>query len=162
MHKSQHTVEGKYRHIYEHKMHSNYVLSTKNSTGPDLSTQIFMRNSHTSHALIFISEKSHTVMRKELLDPSAYLLHPFYRFTVSRGTDRRTEHCLHQWSPTRSYPSTSVTLQDVGSVRPAHHPQHIEEVSDCIGFPVPSLPQVQDVLCRTLLACKVIQVPVHI
>ena len=49
----------------------------KNSTGPELSTQTFMKNSHTSHALTFISEKSHIVMRKELLDPSAYLLYLF-------------------------------------------------------------------------------------
>lgn len=156
MHNFQHIVEGKYRHIYEHRMHSNDVLSTENSIGPELSTQIAMRNSQTSHALVILWVRNLSCSHGKGTSRCKCLFVNLTFYSVS--WHRQANWALLLPMGRDSYPSTSMALQDVCSIRSSHHSQHIKEVSECIRFPVASLPKVQDMLRRTRLASKVIQV----
>lgn len=60
----------------------------------------------------------------------------------------------------RSQPRAEFAFQQGGGVSAAHQPQHVQQVRDGRGLPVPGLPQVQYLVGGTGLDREIVYVPV--
>lgn len=62
--------------------------------------------------------------------------------------------------PGRSQPRAQLAFQQRRRVRAAHQPQHVQQVRDRRGLPVPGLPQVQYLIGGTGFHGEIVYVPV--
>jgi len=80
---------------------------------------------------------------------------------------QRSRTFTHRWkrfprsgSPFCSEPRAELRLEDRGGVGPAHHSQVVQQIRYRRRFPVPRLPQVQNVLGWAGFGREIIDVPV--